>query len=138
MKWLMRSSVGVVLMLSGLTVAAEEAVFVGREGHVRAVLLTDIDSLPLNRIHTWKVRFEAVDGSILADEVSLIVAGGMPAHDHGLPTEPQAIAAGDGMFRVEGLRFHMHGAWELIFEVRMGRADDLGAETDTVKVSFEL
>lgn len=52
------------------------------------------------------------------DLESLIIAvdGGMPAHGHGLPTAPQAVATGQpGEYRIEGLKYSMPGEWLLGF-----------------------
>ena len=133
MKWMLAVLAALLWVLPG---EAADGVFPGRDGHVQAVVLTNLESLPLNRIHTWKVRFEAPDGSSL-DGLSVDVTGGMPTHDHGLPTEPVAREKAPGVYRVEGVRFHMHGAWEMIFEVQFEHQDGQ-SRADTVKVSFEL
>ncbi|WP_170711984.1 MULTISPECIES: hypothetical protein [unclassified Ruegeria] len=41
----------------------------------------------------------------------------MPAHQHGLNYAPEVSALGDGLFRVDGLLFHMPGLWELQTDV---------------------
>lgn len=134
MKWMLACAAATLLMLAQLSAAND--VFAGREGRVRAIVLTDIETLPLNEIHSWDVRFENADGVAL-EGASVKVTGGMPVHDHGLPTEPLAHEKAPGVFRVEGVRFHMHGSWEMIFEVRV-QAEAGESKTDTVKVSFEL
>ncbi|OJT99967.1 MAG: hypothetical protein BGN87_10390 [Rhizobiales bacterium 65-79] len=52
-------------------------------------------------------------------EVSRIeIAGGMPRHGHGLPTEPRVTAAlGDGRYRIEGFKFTMAGWWQIRFTI---------------------
>ena len=56
---------------------------------------------------------------------SLSIDGGMPAHAHGLPTEPQlAENLGGGQYRVEGMRFNMGGHWE----IRIGISADPGLD----------
>lgn len=44
----------------------------------------------------------------------------MPAHGHGLNYRPHVTAAGPGRYRVEGILFHMPGAWQLVFDLRAG------------------
>jgi hypothetical protein len=40
--------------------------------------------------------------------------GGMPAHGHGFVTTPHVTRdLGGGEFLVEGVKFHMSGAWKL-------------------------
>jgi hypothetical protein len=41
----------------------------------------------------------------------------MPEHRHGMNYRPGVKPAGEGRWRVEGLMFHMAGAWELRFDV---------------------
>ena len=39
-------------------------------------------------------------------------------HDHGLPTRPRVTEElGDGDYRLDGLRFHMGGYWEIFVDV---------------------
>ena len=45
---------------------------------------------------------------------AITLEGGMPEHDHGLPTSPRMTAElGSGDYRIEGIRFHMSGVWEI-------------------------
>lgn len=41
----------------------------------------------------------------------------MPAHGHGMMTDPVLTARGPGQWHAEGLKLHMHGAWELVVQV---------------------
>jgi hypothetical protein len=42
----------------------------------------------------------------------------MPLHDHGMPTRPRVTAdLGGGRYRLDGLRFHMNGDWEIVLEI---------------------
>jgi len=51
--------------------------------------------------------------------------GGMPAHDHGLPTHPQMTRyLGKGSYLVEGMKFHMGGLWTVTITVTDGNASD--------------
>ena len=45
------------------------------------------------------------------------MSGGMPQHAHGFETEPRVTRdLGDGEFLIEGVRFHMSGAWTIRLE----------------------
>jgi hypothetical protein len=44
----------------------------------------------------------------------------MPEHGHGMNYTPTVKPAGAGRFHAEGLMFHMHGRWELTFDVKSG------------------
>jgi len=63
---------------------------------------------------------------------SLRVDATMPAHRHGMNYTPAVTVVRGGRFRVEGMLFHMPGAWELAFDVV---APD-GAER--VRVPYDL
>jgi NHL repeat len=47
----------------------------------------------------------------------LRVDGGMPAHRHGMNTEPVVTPLGGGRYEVKGLLLHMLGHWELYFDL---------------------
>lgn len=46
----------------------------------------------------------------------------MPQHGHGLNYRPRIAPDGPGRYRVEGILFHMPGAWQFVFDVRAGNA----------------
>ena len=46
------------------------------------------------------------------------VDASMPEHQHGMNYRPSVAARGGGVYRAEGLMFHMPGRWELVFELR--------------------
>ncbi len=60
------------------------------------------------------------------------VNGSMPAHGHGFLTAPQVTERGGGDYRIEGLKFHMAGEWELslVFEA--------GGKQDSAVLKFTL
>ena len=65
--------------------------------------------------------------------MTLSIDGGMPEHDHGLPTAPRVVAElGGGDYRIEGLRFHMSGLWEIQISI------DSGDHRDVVTIPLEL
>ena len=43
----------------------------------------------------------------------------MPAHRHGMNYRPSLHPLGDGRWRVDGMLWHMAGAWELRFDVEV-------------------
>lgn len=53
-----------------------------------------------------------------ADAVLVRVDASMPAHRHGMNYRPSIHPLGPGVWRVDGLMFHMRGAWELVLEWR--------------------
>lgn len=67
------------------------------------------------------------------DGARIRVNGGMPAHDHGLPTEPRVVEAlGGGRYLLDGVRFHMHGAWEVVLQL------EADGSSDTVTITLDL
>ena len=67
----------------------------------------------INHIHSWLLHVETADG-VPVEGAKIIVDGGMPEHDHGLPTRPRVIEElGDGNYKLDGMRFHMRGYWEI-------------------------
>lgn len=91
-----------------------------------------LQPIVINRIHDWVLHVETAAGEPV-DGASITVDGGMPEHDHGLPTAPEVTRnLGDGNYLVEGLRFHMNGYWELEFTITAG------GETDTVVIPLTL
>lgn len=41
----------------------------------------------------------------------------MPAHQHGMNTQPELVPQGEHKFRVDGMLFHMAGEWVIMVDV---------------------
>lgn len=88
--------------------------------------------IAINQMHQWRVRVTDAEGNPVAN-AGIQVSGGMPAHDHGLPTAPRATAhLGDGHYLIEGMKFHMGGAWEVVLTV------DAAQGRDSLSLSLDL
>lgn len=82
------------------------------------------DSIPRGKLQTWTLHVETVDGAPL-DSATITVAGGMPQHGHGLPTNPLVTRhLGQGDHLVQGLKFNMGGWWVVKFRVVTATATD--------------
>ena len=93
---------------------------------------TDMGSLPLNKIHAWTITVTDAQGKPVTD-AEISIDGGMPAHGHGLPTQPEVTKnLGDGSYLVEGVKFSMPGEWVMTFTVKSG------GKEDTVVLEFGL
>ena len=53
-----------------------------------------------------------------ADAVLLRVDATMPEHRHGMNYRPSFKPLGEGLWRVEGLLWHMSGRWELTLDLQ--------------------
>ena len=97
---------------------------VSEAGLFRISIQSEVDPIPINTTHAWRLHVENMNGQAVGD-ASITVDGGMPAHGHGLPTVPQVTEyLGNGDYRVEGLRFHMQGRWVVNFAISAGGGED--------------
>ncbi|MEZ9903001.1 hypothetical protein BCT04_15255 [Vibrio breoganii] len=80
-------------------------------------LVDNSSSVPLNKIHSWKIVITKRDGSPVTNaEIETIAE--MPEHLHGMTTTP-TISETDvaGEYLIEGMNFHMPGWWVASFDV---------------------
>ena len=95
--------------------------YVTRGQLYQVTLTSSVNPLPLNRMHSWRARITSLDG-VPVTAARVRIEGGMPEHDHGLPTSPRVTdARGDGTYLIEGVKFHMRGAWELTLDIQAER-----------------
>lgn len=87
---------------------------------------------PVGRFHTWLVTItDAQSRPVYPAVVS--IGGGMPSHGHGLPTQPQITKyLGQGIYRLEGVKFNMSGAWAIKFRIATQQLQD------TVEFDFNV
>jgi hypothetical protein len=111
-----------LLLLLGAA-APESSSWVSESGKLRASYASAVTPVPLNQIHTWTLHV-ATTGGAPVENAQVEFDGGMPAHNHGLATAPAVTSLGKGDYLVEGLRFHMQGAWELRITVRYDNTSD--------------
>jgi hypothetical protein len=94
-------------------------------------MTSSLEPIEINQMHSWTLHITADDEPVA--DAALTVEGGMPAHDHGLPTRPRITEElGEGDYRLGGMRFHMQGDWEISIEIKAG------GKTDTVVVMLTL
>jgi hypothetical protein len=102
----------------------DDSTCVTRSSVYRVSYTSDLDPIAINRIHDWVLHVETTQGEPVAG-AEITVGGGMPAHDHGLPTSPrQTEELGNGDYLVEGMRFHMNGRWEIVVAVSANAGRD--------------
>lgn len=88
---------------------------------VRLVTVADLENDPgirLNRVESLTVRLDATE---LASSLSFDAR--MPQHEHGMVTHPRVTATAPNEFRVDGVKLHMAGLWELLLTVHIAGAD---------------
>ncbi len=107
------------LVLAASDLAAQE-VWESISGFYIVSYSSKVTPIPINQIHQWVLHIETADGEPVSD-AKLDIQGGMPLHDHGLPTNPVATEyLGEGNYLIEGIRFHMMGDWEITLEISQG------------------
>lgn len=108
--------VGLFLHVGAIAASASPVLTGNTPQGTRIEIFSDLDPLVINRIHSWHIRILDSNGNpVLAD---MRISGGMPEHDHGMPTAPQITGQlENGDYLMEGMRFHMPGHWQLLFEL---------------------
>ena len=89
-------------------------------------VFSQLNPVVINRIHSWELVLTGADESpVTGAEIS--VTGGMPDHDHGLPTLPVVTReTSPGRYLLEGVRFHMPGRWQLTVTINSPQGDEIG------------
>jgi hypothetical protein len=72
--------------------------------------------IPVGRHFSIDFVLCAREGAALPAEVRVDAL--MPEHKHGMNYRPSVSEVAAGIYRAEGLMFHMPGRWELVFELR--------------------
>jgi len=122
-----------VLLLQVSALAADpEQEWPSRRGVYKISFEAELDPIEINRIHSWVLTVRTSSGDpVTTAEISVL--GGMPMHDHGMPTRPRVTDyLGEGRYRLEGVRFHMNGRWEVSVTVK---AD---GKVDTAVIALDL
>ena len=123
--------VGLQLLLFCVTLHAEKNMTKPTDkGHFNVTIMSKLEPIAINTMHAWIIHIENNNGvDVLEADIQL--NGGMPEHDHGLPTNPQVTKnLGDGCYLLEGMKFHMGGYWTISFSIDDGNVQD--------SVTFEL
>ena len=95
-------------------------------------IYSQLSPLEINRIHSWKLVIHDAAGNLLSG-AELTLTGGMPDHDHGIPTLPQFTERADaGVYSLQGIRFHMPGKWQIVLSITNA------GETERVLIDFQL
>ena len=90
----------------------------------RLAIFSSLSPLAINQIHSWRLQLSDARGEpVQAEHIEVI--GGMPDHDHGLPTAPLVTATETpGEYLLQGLRFHMPGPWLMEFTIHTSQGSE--------------
>ena len=77
---------------------------------------SDLDPVTINQLHTWTLHVADSAGKPL-DNAIVAIDGGMPEHNHGMPTQPIVTPLGSGDYRAEDMKFQMPGWWTVTVTV---------------------
>ena len=112
--------------------SADDRVWVSQSGLFQVSYMSKLQPISINRIHNWVLHVTTADGQPVTN-AGITVAGGMPEHNHGLPTLPRTTQVlGNGDYLIEGMRFHMNGYWEISITI------NAGSDHDTIVIPLEL
>ena len=121
-----------LLTLAAVTATAEPDGWLTRSGYYRVNFESELQPISINTIHAWVFEIKTPAGEPVTG-ATISITGGMPLHNHGLPTAPRMTAElGAGRYRLEGLRFHMSGQWELLVTV------DVDGRRDTAVIALTI
>jgi len=101
-------------------------------GHFKVSYTSKLNPIEINSLLAWYVLIKDSQGELVSN-AEIAIAGGMPEHNHGFPTEPRITKnLGEGCYLLEGLKFHMLGWWTVTLAIKQG---DI---TDTVTFNLKL
>ena len=130
----MNKSIIITALVLGLStsVSAEDDRWLTRSGTYRISFQSELDPITINQIHAWGLQVTTPEGQPIAG-AKITATGGMPEHNHGLPTDPRMTEElGEGFYRFEGFRFPMNGQWELPLTI------DVEGQRDTVAITLTI
>ena len=129
---ILKSLKAFALCLCMLSVQADQSGWTSQRDLFVVSYQSELVPLQINKLHAWVLHINDAHGNPVVG-AHIEASGGMPVHDHGLPTYPRVTEElGEGNYRLDGMRFHMAGAWEITLTVV---AD---GKTDTVVVTVTL
>ena len=80
-------------------------------GRLSGRLRPESGAVEIGHFQSWILELRASSGAGITG-ADVAIAGGMPGHGHGLPTQPRVTEElGDGRYRIEGVKLNMVGAW---------------------------
>ena len=101
----------------GTANGSTERAAVSSNGAFRVTYAPTPDPIPFNEIFSLQLTAQDAASSTALSGATLAVDAWMPAHNHGMTTQPSTVAGANGAFTTTGMQFHMSGAWEIRVDV---------------------
>ena len=121
---LIREHTGDTTNTADQTVPALSTPRMSNRGVFTISVTSDLNPVVINQFHQWTVHVETADSQPVEDAV-IELSGGMPAHDHEMPSVPVVTQnMGKGGYLVEGMTFHMPGLWQMMLYITSGSTSD--------------
>jgi hypothetical protein len=97
---------------------------VSEKGLYRMAIEPENGPIKQGKIQPWLLKLTTAAGQPV-EGAMIVVDGGMPEHDHGLPTSPAVTGyLGAGKYRLDGVKFTMSGWWQLRFAISAASGND--------------
>ena len=115
-----------LLLACAASAAADEKeqYWLSEGGNYRVRYSSTLAPIEINRMHDWILHVETTTGAAV-DGADITIDGGMPAHNHGMPTRPRVTEnLGQGNYKVQGMRFHMNGEWQITITITANDKND--------------
>ena len=126
---------GCLLALSTSLSLANEADLTGSSRGISLEIFSQLSPIVINTIHSWEVVLTDENGAVSG--ATLDIVGGMPEHNHGMPTQPQITEeVTPGRYLLEGVRFHMPGLWRLTASISTEKTR--GRPPTVIAIDFTL
>lgn len=114
---------------------ANGADLTGSSRGISLEIFSKLSPIEINTIHSWEVVLTDADGAVSG--ATLDIVGGMPEHNHGMPTLPQITEElAPGHYLLEGVRFHMPGLWRLTASISTEKIQ--GRPPTVIVIDFTL
>jgi len=95
------------------------------KGHFQIEFTSRLDPIALNTMHEWVLEITSPEGKPV-ENASLSIGGGMPMHNHGLPTAPRVTQElKPGTYLLEGMKFQMGGHWTVTVDIQANDVTDI-------------
>ena len=79
----------------------------------------------VGELFSVEVTVTDAKGGATPAETQVKLDATMPEHGHGMMTEPKVTALGNGKWRIDGMKLHMHGKWVFSTTVTAGDRQDV-------------